>query len=76
MNCSFGPKREAPFEIPRWASEVVDCDLVVQGPGDFSAQLTVYVGDDQLSEIVLTVRGTSQAGDGPAKAGVAARNPQ
>jgi hypothetical protein len=64
-----------PFEIRSGASEVLDCDLVVKGPGDFSSQLHVYVGDEELSEIVLTVQGTSQARDRSPKAGVASGGP-
>jgi hypothetical protein len=64
-----------PFEIREGASEVIDCDLVPLGPGDFSAQINVYVGDEELREIILTVQGTAQAGERSVKTGGASGGP-
>lgn len=60
MNCRFGTKREAPFEIAPGTTESVMCIVEPVAPGTFSAQLHVFMDTGQLQEIVLTVSGEAK----------------
>jgi hypothetical protein len=59
VNCRFRAKREAPFELPAGANEVIECMLEPINPGPFEAQLHVYLDDHGLRDIPLVVRGTA-----------------
>ncbi|MFO0842487.1 MAG: hypothetical protein U0797_08840 [Gemmataceae bacterium] len=68
MNCRFGPKR--PDDVLDLAPGISDleCSLTPINPGPFRGQLSLFVEDGGLREIVLTVRGTGVA-NGPSGEG-------
>jgi hypothetical protein len=61
VNCRFGTKREAPFEIAPGSVETLQGDLHVLQPGDFSAQLHIFYAADYTHEVVIQVSGQSTA---------------
>jgi hypothetical protein len=61
QNCRFGPKRsDDTFELPPGPSDL-ECSLLVQQAGVFSSQLTLYIDDQGIRRIPLTVRGEARA---------------
>jgi hypothetical protein len=63
LNCGFGPKLQAPFDIePRSVFEL-ECHLTFGDPGPFGHQIHLFVDDDGVREFVLKVHGEIQGGE-------------
>jgi hypothetical protein len=60
VNCRFGTKREAPFEVAGRGTEKIICELATLRPGKFEGQMHVFLDDRGLREHVVMVRGETK----------------
>ena len=61
QNACCGPKRsEESFDLPPGSSNL-ECWVKASQSGPFSTRLTVYVDDDGVREILITLHGTAVA---------------
>jgi hypothetical protein len=58
-------KREPPFDLPGDTTEAIPFEIKVLKPGEYSAQLHIFVGDPYLREIVLEVKGIAKGAVSP-----------
>lgn len=60
-NCCVGPKAQQQVEVEPGATQTYVCYIRVKSAGPFEAPITLYLDDDGLREVTLTVRGVGVA---------------
>ncbi len=64
MNCCFRAKHHSQVTILAGQTAEYPCELTVHKPGPFESEMVLFLEDNGIREVTLTVRGVGVAAGG------------